>query len=129
MVFDDLVGKQYQFYGVENCVFRIDDLFIEVVEDEDDGYRSMLGDLKVLENTADIIISKLPIATVVAKMSDDNDMDTMQLVDVNDGHLWLEFGTDESDSYYPGFVFFYSPKANPQPCGESLPQSECRRSE
>lgn len=28
-----------------------------------------------------------------------------------DGHVWLEWGTDNSDDWYPSFVFYYSPKA------------------
>lgn len=28
----------------------------------------------------------------------------------DDGHVWLRIGTDNTDDYYPSFVFFYQPR-------------------
>ena len=33
-----------------------------------------------------------------------------RLIDINDKHVWLEFGTDCYDDYYPMFIFKHFPK-------------------
>ena len=34
------------------------------------------------------------------------------VVDVEDGHVWLTFGTEWYDDYYPMFRFEYKPKGS-----------------
>jgi hypothetical protein len=47
---------------------------------------------------------------VVAEEYDDNYSNGVRFVDVKDGHVWLRFGTDNTDDYYPYFVFEYKPR-------------------
>lgn len=53
---------------------------------------------------------KEPIAKVQIRERDEYNGDGgYELVDV-DGHVWLAFGTNYADSYYPRFYFEYNPK-------------------
>lgn len=94
------------FYGVDNNFFKIGDDFFEAVEDEDDGYRSCMDAVVICaggEYRHNFF--KTPVANVKAVEGDE---ETIKLIDES-GHVWLEFGTDHSDSYYPSFVFRYRP--------------------
>jgi len=39
-----------------------------------------------------------------------DDRTAWRLVDPIDNHIWLEFGTDNIDYYYPSFIFYYQAK-------------------
>ena len=102
-------NEEFDFYGVCNNEFKLGDTVYEAVEDPDDGYRSYLGSIEV--KNSDGIFFGMPLARVKAvAVSDHRDLDGWEFVDVTDGHVWLRVGTDCGDSYYPYFVFEYSPK-------------------
>lgn len=107
--FYSLVGQEFPFFGVDNNTFKLGDTVYEAVEDESDGYRSMLEDVKVKDHEGLIFFGQ-PVATV-RLVSDDGEFDGYRLVDVADGHVWLRFGTDAADDYYPMFTFEYAAKA------------------
>jgi hypothetical protein len=50
------------------------------------------------------------IATVRIEILDNPDVEIYRLIDVDDEHVWLAFGTDQTDQWYPFFVFEYNPK-------------------
>jgi hypothetical protein len=113
------LGLEADFYGVDNTCFKLDDCVFEAVEDESDGYRSCMEEVRMKDNTDDLIFFQTPLARVrVEDASDyekyagfhDDRFEGYKLVDVNDGHSWLVFGTDHSDSYYPSFTFYYQTK-------------------
>lgn len=124
--FDLLLGCKVKFYGVCGNAFKIDDLVFEAMEDENDGYRSCLGAIDVKDEQKDgLIFFKKHVA--VCKLThycgpDDyvpvegeyhfhrEGIDFYRLTD-RSGHVWLEFGTDNTDDYYPCFIFRYNPKA------------------
>lgn len=120
MEFDELVGQECDFYGVDTNQFKLDDTVWEAVEDESDGYRSMLD---VVEQRADIgLFFHAPIARVrVEHIPDErpgeySDIDDVYyLRDVTDGHVWLRFGTTSVDDYYPAFTFSYQAKQPEKP--------------
>jgi len=105
---DKLVGQEFDFYGVDNNSFKLGDTVFEALEDEDDGYRSSLGSIEVKDPEGLIFFQ-----TVIARVRVENapNIDGHQLVDIDDGHVWLEIGTSDYDDYYPCFVFSYHPKA------------------
>jgi len=107
--FDALLGKKYAFYGVCDCKFKLDKVIYEAMEDENDGYRSMLGCV-IAKEPEDGIFFKSPIANVWLVYEESDCDDNYKLIDITDGHVWLRFGTDNTDDYYPYFVFEYSPK-------------------
>lgn len=109
---EELVGKEFDFYGVDNQVFKLDDIVYEALEDEADGYRSCL-DSVVVKDPAEFILFRTPIARVRVEDSDNDpgDFEGLRLVDTVDGHVWLRLGTGNTSDYYPYFVFDYYPKA------------------
>ena len=112
MTLDDLVGKTVSFYGVDNLYFKLGRTIFKAVEDEEDGYRSSLGSIEVENNeTVSLIFFKTPIARVLIE-KEDGVFEGFNLRDVKDtSHIWLRVGTDDTDDYYPSFVFDYTPKA------------------
>ncbi len=107
----------FGLYGVDNNCFalRIGSVqrVFEALEDENDGYRSMLQDLVCVTDPnelAKLVFSRRVLAQV--RLEDcPQDANLWRLVDVKDAHVWLEFGTHDDDSgYYPTFVFTFDPK-------------------
>lgn len=116
MKFDDLVDKELlHFYGVDNNNFRLgiletgELLTYEALEDPSDGYRSYLDTVEISKSSGLIFFSQ-PVATVVIESIDDSSFQGYRLRDLEDDHVWLCFGTDISEDYYPSFVFSYYAK-------------------
>lgn len=107
--FQKVIGKKRRFYGIDNECFKLGNQVFEAVEDEDDGYRSYLGSVEVRE-TDGLIFFRTPLATVVAEEWSDCHSEGINLVDITDGHVWLSFGTDYMDDYYPCFFMRYQPR-------------------
>ena len=128
--FCSLVGSEVDYYGADagDNTFNIDGVVFKVLEDADDGYRSYMGAINYTDKHTSIFFSS-PVArariesydTAVPddrpsrneRGEDDYDNSVNQgyrLVDVVDGHIWLEFGTHNYDDYYPIFIFRHSPK-------------------
>jgi hypothetical protein len=109
--FAELLGKELKFFGVDNHCFKLGNHVYEAVEDEDDGYRSYLGSVEIVNpESFNLIFHRRSFATVVVDQYDDGYFKGYYLRDVLDGHNWLRFGTDNSDDYYPWFVFEYQAK-------------------
>lgn len=107
--FEKLAGTEQDFYGVDNTHFRLGDTVWNAVEDENDGYRSYLG--SIVETKPDnLVFPRSPLARVRVDEYDSDAENGFRLVDVADGHCWLRVGTDNTDDYYPSFVFDYAPK-------------------
>lgn len=117
------LGKEFDFYGVDNCRFKLDGTVYEALEDAYDGYRSALGSVEVAQDPSDIF-QKQPLdrVRVVEFTTPDtfhqsdgyNDFEGYVVESVKDGHRWLVFGTDDISAYYPGFVFHYTPRSRPE---------------
>ena len=115
--FSALQGMKLDYYGADSASheFKVEGIVFKVLEDPDDGYRSHLGAIEYGEQSSAIFFRQ-PIAKVAIEMYDGENRDYLQgnqgyrLVDVKDGHVWLEFGTDNTDDYYPCFVFRHMPK-------------------
>lgn len=107
--FQELIGGEFLFYGISNYTFKLDDKIWEAVEDPNDGYRSCLEDIKLVNkgSVATGIYFQQPIAIV--KVIESSEIHGYELVDVELPHTWLTFGTDNSDKYYPCFCFYYAP--------------------
>lgn len=99
----------YKFYGVDSTCFKLDKTVYEVVEDPADGYRSMLGTIAEVPKEGKIFF-RTAIDQVKLVRDHSEYFDGWKIVSVRDGHVWLTFGTDENDDYYPCFVFEYTPR-------------------
>lgn len=115
-ILNELTGQEFDFYGVDNCRFKLDNVIYEALEDENDGYRSSLGSVALYEDPLltflkhnDDIFFNVPLAKVTIGITDEGDMDGHEFVD-DTGHTWLIVGTSHSDDWYPCFIFSYRPK-------------------
>jgi hypothetical protein len=109
-------GVPLLFYGVDGNRFKLGDKVYEAIEDPDDGYRSCLKAIEVRADGAGIFFPN-PVDTVtVVDLDDpppdyaDAPADGWALRSTTDGHTWLVVGTEHYDSYYPGFLFRYTPR-------------------
>jgi len=117
--FSALHGMSLDYYGADSgsCEFKLDDIVFKVLKDPDDGYRSHLG---VIEygSQSDGLFFQSPLARVkIETYEGENESYSegnqgYRLTDIEDGHVWLEFGTDNTADYYPFFVFRHFPKEN-----------------
>lgn len=115
LTLDDIVGQRVGFCGVDNqtIVLLVDGKLraFEVVEDEEDGYRSSLEEVREVP-IGDTIHFREPVADVIVSEIAAARCDGYQFAD-DSGHVWLQVGTDYSCDYYPCFVFDYTPPARP----------------
>jgi hypothetical protein len=118
--FVNLIGIELDYYGCDagGNTFKVDDIVFKILEDPSDGYRSMLGGIDYTDRHNSIFFN-LPIGRVkICEYDEDKTtheyIDTKntgyRLVDVDDDHVWLEFGTHNYDDYYPMFIFRHMPK-------------------
>jgi len=110
--FDALLNTEADFYGVDLNQFKLNDVVWEAREDECDGWRSMLD--TVIRRDSDALFFAQPLAHVRVIEADDGFNEYYKLIDVADGHCWLQFGTAYYYDYYPCFKFEYFPKEEAQ---------------
>ena len=110
LTFDDTVGKTFKFYGVNCNCFKLNTMVWEAIEEPEDGYRSYLDSVERADCT--LVFPQRAFARVRVEDADDGYFNGWQFVDEEDGHVWLRFGTDNYDDWYPYFVFDYRPKAS-----------------
>jgi hypothetical protein len=108
-VMDRLVGREFDFYGVNNESFALDGEVYTAVEDHDDGYRSYMETVVCELGFMTMVFPRHCLARVRVLDLSNTDEEGYRLVDVDTGHVWLEFGTEHSDNYYPYFFFTYTP--------------------
>lgn len=102
--------KEFEFYGVCGNRYKLDETIWEAMEDENDGYRSCLGSIEIVNPGTDDIFFPDSLGKVCVKKYDENDTEGWAIEDIATGHIWLVIGTNYSDSYYPSFRFEYTPK-------------------
>lgn len=114
--FDELVGT-HLFGGIDfgvnpkdqygetpNVVrFILGDITYEAVEDPDDGYRSSLQDITIVETS---VTNRFGPVEVRAEI----DGDLLTFTDTTTNLPILSIGTDYSDDYYPSFVSDWHPE-------------------
>jgi len=110
MELEDLVGETVDFHGVDCNTFCVttDDgerIAFEAVEDESDGYRSMLEEVKQTSLDGNIFFDQ-SVARVTVTEAEERGFNGYELTD-EDGHVWLRVGTDNCDDYYPVFTFTF----------------------
>lgn len=100
----DIVGQIGNLYYCNdmNC-FQLGSVKFEVVEDENDGYRSSMDYVKILSTNC--VCENFLAEIKIIDISDDSKT-IYALQDTKDNSFnWLEFGTENTDDYYPYFVF------------------------
>jgi hypothetical protein len=95
---------------VDSFSFKLDGVVYTAIENPEDGYRSCMEKLVIDEHDID---TRIPPVEVMGKMKDDDNYynnKTLQLIDVENGEVVLEVGTDNYNDYYPWFVREWYPK-------------------
>jgi hypothetical protein len=107
--FSDLVGSRANLYAVDTAQYRfkLGKIVFQVNEDPDDGYRSVLKDVEIIDSPC-FENYKILLAQVTIQVCSMTHIEGYDLIDDN-GHVWLTFGTNHADEYYPGFHFYYEP--------------------
>lgn len=98
-----------------NCLrFRLDGKVYVALEDPDDGYRSAMRKLFILDGKMKNVFTPVRVIARVCKETGRlpyrNSADLLQLVDIANGKVILEVGTDNTDDYYPCFVASWVPE-------------------
>lgn len=100
--FENLVGSKADlYYHNHSNQFQLGNMVFEVIEDENDGYRSSMDHVEIVSVTAP---KRQKIASIEIKKWDTGSELYYQLTDEN-GFVWVEFGTNYVDDYYPCFIF------------------------
>lgn len=108
--FDKLVGlKASLYYENHSNQFQLGSVLFEVIEDENDGYRSSMQEVQVVDTNHPRKDGDY-LGPVVIEKFYTGDYDGYIIRDENDGHQWLLFGTSNHDDYYPCFSFNFTPK-------------------
>lgn len=85
--------------------FNLDGRVYLAVEDPEDGYRSCMDELYIVDEE---VVNSFPPCPVLARMEGDEDI--LELIDTGTGKTVLRVGTDSSDGYYPFFVAEFHPE-------------------
>ena len=125
MELKDLIGKHIlsgievgqktveRYFYQETCnyiKFTVDGTTYMALEDPDDGYRSYMHELEIVEEPCKI---KLPNIFVCCHMRGNGDYENNNIlvfVDFKNGKEILEIGTGNYDDYYPFCVLIYYPE-------------------
>lgn len=92
--------------------FTLDGVTYMAVEDPDDGYRSHLEAIRIVDGSK--VVNRFPPCHVIAFRQPDDDYgknDVIQFKDTTTGEVVLEIGTSNVDDYYPCYVGSFHPQA------------------
>lgn len=90
--------------------FILDGVTYSVIGDADDGYRSSMKEIKVVN--IDVKNQFQPV-DVYCNYEGNGSNDILKIIAVQNNKLILEVGTDYSDVYYPNFVSSFMPENMP----------------
>jgi hypothetical protein len=96
-------------YDAQTLSFILDDTIYTALEDENDGYRSCMGELLINKFQCKNTFEPIQVLGIYKEKSGYSTSDILQLYGM-DGKLILEVGTDNTDDYYPSFVSNFNPE-------------------
>lgn len=103
-----------EFASCQVMRFRLDGKCYIAAEDQEDGYRSHMRDLTVIEGAVmkNVFTSVMVAGRHRTKGSyGSEEDDILELIDVVTGRIVLEVGTEDVSNDYPGFVASFHPEA------------------
>lgn len=121
---DNFVGQEFDLtavalnrkYGDDDAActicFTLDGHTYMAAEDRQDGYRSSLGSIQVVERAIKNTFPACRVKCEWPPVDDDWNENTSRVLfrSVATNKLILEVGTDYSDGYYPSFVASFQPE-------------------
>ena len=90
--------------------FRLDGIVYQVVEDPSDGYRSSMRDITVSEAEMTNVFEGVRIVGRHRTSQEYQTDDILELIDIANGNVILEAGTENTEDYYPSFVANFTPE-------------------
>ena len=96
--------------------FRLDGISYAAVEDPEDGWRSSMKDLMVVDEPMLNVFPPTDVVCAYRSRSEYGECDLLDFVAVANGKVVLTVGTDNTDDWYPFYVGQWQP--------ENLPHNE-----
>ena len=90
--------------------FTLDGVTYMAEEDPDDGYRSYMKDLVIVEEPCKIRIPEVPVICRMESGGNCKKANVLTFIDAENGKDILAIGTDYSDEWYPCCVMRYMPE-------------------
>lgn len=99
------------FEQCEIIRFRLDDVIYMAIEDPSDGYRSSMREIKVSDGEMKNVFAPVKVlCRIRTKGEYGGTDDTLEIIDMENGLVILEVGTDNCDDYYPMWVGAWHPE-------------------
>lgn len=101
----------YDYEDATMLRFVLDGQIYVATEDPNDGYRSSLRSLLIVDGPP-VANMFAPVRVFVREAGSDREYvnDYLEFIDANNGKTILEVGTDNADDYYPSFVGRFWPE-------------------
>ena len=101
--------KDDSYHQARNTMtFIVDGQEYTVMEDSNDGYRSAM-DRIIVGGKCKNKFQEITVVGIWKKAEYYGSNNTIQFIDIENGEIVLEFGTDNYDDYYPMFVNSFYP--------------------
>jgi hypothetical protein len=91
----------------ETIWFRLNNRTYVATEDPEDGYRSCLGSIEIVNVLPKFTFLPIEVKCVYVSSTD---REVVEVYDVKTNKMILEVGTHNIDDYYPGFVASWDPQ-------------------
>jgi len=101
--------EEYKYGDADVLNFVLDGKVHSAIEADNDGYRSMLGQIFVSEGKLENMFVPVGVLGVMREHSS-YACEILDLYDVANGKLVLSVGTENSDDWYPWFVAEFEPR-------------------
>jgi hypothetical protein len=113
--FESMPAPEGRYSPANSIRFVLNGRIYVATEDDNDGYRSSMESLVVVE--APPVTNTFPPVRVLVRhvtgRRDDNDYagsnDLLEFIEITNGEVVLQVGTENVDDYYPGFVNHFYP--------------------
>lgn len=89
------------------CIFTLDGIHYEAVENPDDGYRSYLGYIRTTETAPRVTFEE---EKVIVCGWESRGTEGLQILSAHTGDPILIVGTRNIDDYYPCCTMYYTPE-------------------
>ena len=113
----DFIGKHFiggvefdEYLRANRMTLVIDDIPFGFIEDEDDGYRSMLDCIEISDAVVKNTFDKVLLKWTIDPGEDILFAYSLGVKDMREEKACVRVGTDLVDSYYPTFLDYWAPE-------------------
>jgi hypothetical protein len=112
----DSTQKWEDSFGAASVLrFRLDGIVYTALEDPCDGYRSSMDKIFTSKDSMRNVFPPIMVLARIRTESSGGSLykekaEVLQLLDMTNGKVILEVGTDNTDDYYPSFVATWRPE-------------------